>query len=293
VVNRTGYTKPLALHALRLLPLRWARGLGRALGWLLWLLRTRPARISARNIALCLPSLTTREGNRLARRSMQESAAVLAELGLAWCSDAARIRRHVQIVDGLEVLQRARASGKGVLLLMPHLGNWELLVCCLSWYVPVTVMYKPLRSQRLDRTALAARSRFGTRMVPANRSGVAQLLRELRAGAVAGVLPDQQPDRVGGLFADFFGIPALTPTLPHGLMARTDCVVLTAWCERVPQGFALRFAATDPDLPRHDAEDCTGAMNRALEELVRSVPAQYQWEYTRFSKRPPASPRLY
>jgi KDO2-lipid IV(A) lauroyltransferase len=113
---------------------------------------------------------------------------------------------------------------------------------------------------------------------------------------VVGILPDQQPKAGDGEFAPFFGVPALTMTLLPRLAARTDAIVLFAWCERIgadPDTGAPRFALhIDPAPAELSAPDpVTGvhALNAAVEAIARRDPAQYQWTYKRYTLQPPGS----
>jgi KDO2-lipid IV(A) lauroyltransferase len=132
--------------------------------------------------------------------------------------------------------------------------------------------------------------------VRADGSAVRQLLKLLKAGGVVGILPDQQPKAGDGEFAPFFGVPALTMTLLPRLAARTDAVVLFAWCERIGADsesgapvFALHIEAAPDALSAPDPATGVHALNAAVEAIARRDPAQYQWTYKRYTLRPPGS----
>lgn len=112
-------------------------------------------------------------------------------------------------------------------------------------------------------------------------------------GGVVAILPDQVPEPSAGVYAPFFGQPALTMTLAHRLIQRTQPTVLMAALLRTEEGFELVVQQvaeqiTDPD-PKVSAE----AMNAAIESLVQRAPAQYQWGYKRFKRPPPGADKLY
>lgn len=276
-----------------LLPWRLRRALAWLLAATLWVFATRSARTTRRNIELCFPALDHGAQRQLARRSLWHTALLACELGLAWRGPAARWQRRLLAVEGIEHLERAAQAGKGVLVLVPHFGNWEVLGQFLAARGPLTALYREARQGALAEAALTGRARSGARMAPATRAGVAQLLRSLHAGETLFVLPDQQPDESGGVFADFFGIPAFTPTIVAGLLRRTGSGCVMGACERRRDGFVIRFEATDAALADADPVRAAGALNTAVERLVRRAPEQYQWEYRRFARRPPGAPRLY
>jgi KDO2-lipid IV(A) lauroyltransferase len=124
-------------------------------------------------------------------------------------------------------------------------------------------------------------------MAPTDMRGVRLLLRALRGGGSAGVLPDQVPSQGEGVWVDFFGRPAFTMTLPAKLAAATGARIVFAFCERLPEGrgFTLHFTAFDEPLSG-DATADTQRLNHALEALIRRRPEQYLWGYNRY-KAPP------
>jgi KDO2-lipid IV(A) lauroyltransferase len=91
----------------------------------------------------------------------------------------------------------------------------------------------------------------------------------------------------------FFGQPALTMTLVHSLIQRTGCTVVSAFAERVPAGFKLVILPADEGIYRDTAVESVTALNRSVEQCVRRVPSQYQWEYKRFRRLPADYPQRY
>jgi KDO2-lipid IV(A) lauroyltransferase len=203
------------------------------------------------------------------------------------------LSRAICAVHGGDALERARAAGRGLLVVAPHLGNWEVLLQFLQLGGPSTVLYRPPRRPAVDALAKGARTRFGMRVVPASHAAVRELLLALRRAETVVVLPDQEPARGSGRFAPFFGAPAWTPVLPHALVQSTDCAVLLGWCLRVPRGFEIGFEVLAPAFRAANIEAALTAMNHAIERRVRAAPAQYQWEYKRFRTRPPGAPPVY
>ena len=275
------------------LPWRLRRGFAWLLAAALWRLGSRSARTTLRNIELCFPELAASERLRLARASLWHTAMLACEFGMAWRGPARRWQRRLLAVEGIEQLERAEAGGKGVIMLVPHVGNWEVLGQFVAARRGGVALYRVARQNALATVALAGRARTGARMIPTTRTGVAQLLRALQAGETAYVLPDQQPDENSGVFADFFGIPAFTQTLVAALLRRTGSACVLGACERRKDGFVFHFEAVDTAVADPDPVRAATALNATIERLVRRWPEQYQWEYRRFSHRPPGSPRLY
>lgn len=276
----------LALWLLRLLgrlPLGGARALGSMVGLLAWLKRGRSYRVTVANLARCFPDWSPARRRRLVRQSLMETGKTAVEASLIWQKSTHALGRWIPVVEGDEAIGHALARGKGLIMLAPHLGNWELTALFVARYGPLTALYQPPRQKRLEELVVRGRTKEGIRMVPTNRRGVGQLLASLKRGETVGILPDQVPNPGSGArVAPFFGQPALTMTLVHSLIQRTDCAVLLVVAERIPRGFRMRIREPDPEIYSEAEPHSVAALNRSIEAAVRLAPAQYQWEYKRF-----------
>ncbi len=285
---------PRLFRLLGLLPLNASRALGVVVGWLLWLTRGRAVHITRTNLALCWSELNDDERRQLGRRSLVETAKTGAEVGAIWRRPYAWLEQYILEVEGEALFRQKLAAGKGLILLAPHLGNWEVTAPFVAGHAPLTALYQPVPWPELDALVLAGRSKSGIRMAPTNHRGVVQLLKALKRGEMVGILPDQVPERdSGAAVAPFFGLPALTMTLVHNLVQRTGCETLCIWAQRVPGGFRVIFQDTDPGIHSDDEQVSVAALNASIEACVRRAPEQYQWEYKRFRRLPEGYPNYY
>lgn len=274
---------------LALLPLSLVRALGKLAGHLLWLFNTEARQVTELNLRLCFPELSDEERLKLTHRRLQMLCIVAFEFGPVWLWSGQRVVERVHSVTGEELLQAGLADGRGVVLLAPHIGNWEVLGLHVSAQGhPMTTMYQPPDLPAMDSLMQASRQRLGMKLVPTNTGGVKALLKALKAGEIIGVLPDQVPPRgTGGEFAPFFGHPALTMTLLHSLVQRTGATVLSFYAiVNNAGGWDLTFAEVPAAMHDADVQHSLCALNQAVEACARVYPEQYQWEYKRFRKRP-------
>jgi KDO2-lipid IV(A) lauroyltransferase len=283
------------LRFVALLPLAAARALGRMAATLCLWSKGRMRNTTVANVELCFPALDAAGKQTLIADSLSHTCQAICETGAVWLWPAARTLELVSDVDGLGLLQAAKAEGKGVLVLAPHLGNWEIF----GLYLNVcgcgqsSQLYQAPRSPALDRLIFLARSRAGARMVNTDNKGVAELLKSLRAGEIVGILPDQVPPPSGGDFAPFFGVPALTMTLFNRLQQKTGARVVIGYARREGRGFRIVFREPDPAIYAPELAESLAALNRSIESVVREAPAQYQWEYKRFKRQPDGKPSPY
>jgi len=251
-------------------------------------LPTDARRITAVNLSLCFPDMDEAERQRLLRQSLVETARTAFELGLFWMAPVSRGLSNIVSISGQEILQEAQNRGRGVIIMAPHLGNWELTGLYMATCGPITNLYKPPRLEALQAFMVQVRERSGATLVPTNRKGVAMLFKALERGEMIGILPDQEPPLDGGVFAPFFGMPALTMTLVSKLSARTGAPVVCAFAKRLPdsRGFELIFAEAHTGIAYEDINIAAVALNRSVQDCVLQAPAQYQWEYRRFKQQP-------
>jgi Kdo2-lipid IVA lauroyltransferase/acyltransferase len=252
------------------------------------MLPTRMKKTTQQNLQSCFPEWEKGKLDACTRESLQHTAMTALEMGKAWLWPMEKTLNLVVEVEGREVLDRAMASRRGVIVLAPHHGNWEIFGFYITEILESTFLYQPARDSEMDELAKAGRSRGKAKLAPTNVKGVAELLRALKKGEGAGVLPDQEPALESGLFAPFFGFQALTMTLVSKLVSRTGAQVICGFAMRLPEGrgFKVIIKDADPLIYSEDPLQSVTGLNRSVEACVRHALPQYQWEYKRFKRRP-------
>lgn len=277
------------------LPFSWLRWMGRVLGRCLLLTSNRSHSVTAENIAACFPALTASEQQHRVALSLQNLGMTALEMPYVWCRSPATVLSKIESVDGLSHLEQALNDGKGVIILGPHIGNWELIGLYLGQRYPMTIMYQPPANPALEDIIIRSRERAGAKLVPTNTSGVKAQLRALKKGELVGVLPDQVPPPESGDFAPFFGVPALTPTMTYNLLNRTGAKAIFAVVKRNLQRdtFQLQFMAAPETIYSDDQQQSLQGLNHGVEQCVLMAPEQYQWEYKRFKRQPKGAKKYY
>lgn len=272
-----------AIRGLAHLSLPLARSLGALIGRIGYRAAARTRQISRDNVRRCFPELAASEQERLVRESLRHTAMTAAEAPAVWSQPWSRLETSVAGLEGFELIERQQATGRGLLLLAPHLGNWEVMGPVMPRYLRhITFMFQPTGMEDIDRLMIEGRSRHGVKLAPTSRKGVSRVLKALQRGEAVAILPDQVPERGAGEVANFFGQPAYTMTLVHKLIQRTGCDVLMIYARRVRRGFQLVVREADPAIRDERSAVSLDALNRSVEACVREVPEQYQWEYKRF-----------
>lgn len=285
------------------LPWSWLQRLADAVAARALRRDSRESRVVRCNLALAYPDLLPGQRAQLQRAIVHGTARQVFETLRLWTRPHAQNLPMIREHHGTGNLDAAIAAGRGVIIAAPHYGNWELLNQWLADRTPLAILYAPPDSKvgeaflnRVRAASTAAGDAGRVTQIRAEGPGIRQLFKQLSAGGVVGILPDQQPKQGDGEFAPFFGVPALTMTLIGRLAARTGATVLFAYCERIDAhasdagpGFALHVEPAPAAIADPDPAVSAAALNAAIERIARRDPAQYQWTYKRFSLQPPGA----
>lgn len=285
------------LWLLSWLPLSLQHRLGALLGaWAARQSRLRMTQVSRINLALCLPQESMSRQQQLIKHSLQETGKTALELGTLWFSQPARLHRLMQFSEGEQHMEAAIQQGRGVILLTPHLGAWEMAGLYASRHYKITSLYRPPKLQGLETIIKRGREKLGARLVPTDQAGIKALFQSLRRGEVVGILPDQVPSEAGtGVFAPFFGQPAYTMTLVARLARKTGAPVIFTYAERLThgRGFKIHFLPAPQHIDNADLIQAATALNLGVMQCVQANLTQYQWSYKRFKVVPTGSTTPY
>ncbi len=283
----------LLVKGLAKLPLSFSRLLGRFFGRLSWWFSKKQAHFSKTNIQHCLPDWSQQRRDKLARSSLISAGELIAELSATWLWPAEKVLNLPLEIENHHFLKEAYEKKNGVLLLSPHLGNWEMLLPLLSREFEIAAMYKPPRMKALDDLIRAVREKDGAEVFPANSSGIRSILKAVKKGKLTLLLPDQEPAANAGIFTSFFNQPAWTMTLPAKILQKTHCEILFGFVVRENKGFKLIFRRLADTNYEQSVEQITEQINQGMEKLILEYPEQYQWSYKRFYIQPDNQPQIY
>jgi KDO2-lipid IV(A) lauroyltransferase len=273
----------LLLRLVAHFPLPLLHLFGAPLGWAVYLLSRRYRKYLKENLRSAgLDSARVRRG------AIAEGGKAVLELPAIWLRDHHAAAGLVTEAQGWAHVEEGLRRGKGLIMLTPHLGCWEVAAQYISLRVPLTVMYSPPKLKALEPHMVAGRSRRMLKSVPADLRGVRAMLKALKRGEAIGMLPDQVPGVGEGEWVDFFGRPAYTMVLVSRLAEQTGAAVLLVFAERLARGKGYRFIV-EPMLAARPPESPVRALNRSLEHLIRRRPEQYLWSYNRY-KVPAGAP---
>ena len=206
-----------------------------------------------------------------------------------------QLERFVIDTEGLEVLHEALASGKGVVGITSHLGNWEVLNHFYCSQCKPIIFYRPPKLKAVDELLRKQRVQLGNRVAASTKEGILSVIKEVRKGGAVGIPADPEPAESAGIFVPFFATQALTSKFVPNMLAGGKAVGVFLHALRLPDGsgYKVILEAAPDDMYSTDTETSCAAMSQVVERYVRAYPSQYMWSMKRFKKRPPGEARWY
>ena len=291
------------------LPRTAALRIGERIGGLTYRFSGGLRRVAHRNLEIAFPEKSADERETIARASFQNLGRVLAELARFSSSTSDDLKGLIEFQfdskESLESPERLefeakRAEGRGILLVGPHLGNWEIGVFAYSAFrEPLTYLARPLDNPLIEDFTVGLRSRFGNRAIDKNNS-MRAAVSVLRRGEVLGILPDVNVLHRDGVFVPFFGTLACTTSGVAMLSMRTNALILPMCCvwnkETGKYNVFYGDRAIEPPNTgdRHrDVLEMTAQMTEEMEKFIRAHPEQWMWIHKRWKTRPKGEKELY
>ena len=149
-------------------------------------------------------------------------------------NETVTVTREELLLDGIK-------SGRGVIVALPHAGNWDHAGAyfCLKGIHIVTVAER-LKPERLFNEFLRYRQAMGMEVLSLDSRSLVTLEQRLREGHLIALVADRDLSK-SGIDVEFFGKPARMPAGPAVLALKTGAVFLTAFVNYTPNGIHITF----------------------------------------------------
>ena len=280
------------LRLICLLPLRLALAIGRVIGRIAHSLGGSRRAVVRRNIELCFPELSPDERNALAFDHFNALGMTLIEMGLGrWASDKQLLA--ITKLDGIEHVQNALDSGRGVILLSAHFTTLEIMGRVLALNMPpFDAVFRRNRSEFMTELQRTGRERSAESTI--EKRDIKKMVRSLRSKRSVWYAPDQSYNRKGSEVIPFFGIPAMHTTATSTLARLGNAAVVPFFPRRLRDStYELTLLPAFEDFPSDDPVADTKRYIELLEQHVRSCPEQYFWVHRKFKDLPSEYPDYY
>ena len=258
----------------------------------------RLRRTGERNLRLAFPDLSASERRRLLRGCFQNLGRLLGVFSQFATANPQTLKGIIDC-EGLEHLDAAQRSGRGVILFTGHVGAWELTSFALSLFDhPLSFLVRRIDNPKIETLIDRARTRLGNRTID-KTSAAREMLQTLQGGGTLGILVDLNTLDREAIFVDFFGVPASTTFMLAKLALRTGADVLPVfapWDEQ-RQRFLLKMdgplVVERTGDEEEDVRRLTQSFTSVVEDYVRRYPDQWLWIHRRWKTRPTGEPEIY
>lgn len=259
-------------------------------------------RVGHRNLEIAFPKKTLEERETLLKKSFESLGRMLGEVSQfprATPESLAELTEFQIQPETRALHEKAKAEGRGTIVVTPHLGNWEMLVFSYSALeTPISYLARPLDNPLIEDLTVKLRTRFGNRPINKTNS-VTPAIEVLRKGEILGILADVNAHPKEGVFVPFFGIPACTSTGVAMLALRTNSIIIPVcgvWDEENNHYKIIHGNVIEPSRTgdrKQDVIETTAAFTSVIENFIRQYPDQWIWIHKRWKTRPPGEPELY
>lgn len=268
-------------------PIRFSRFFARALAVVINTLKiTKTSQNMSLNVDICLPHLNQTQKHAIVQAAVRNELQSYMEFFSIWGSSNEQNIGRVKHVFGAEHFHQAMNENKGIILLAPHFGTWEIMNAWFAQYTKMTIMYKPIKNPEADQFVRQARSREQATLVPTDESGIRQIFKALKMGGTTVILPDHTPKHTSELI-DYFGLPLASSNLSAKLIQKTKAKALLIYAIRnETEDFNIYIEAVDDTIYNGTATEGTLVIHRAIEDLIQRYPQHAHWSYKRFRAHP-------
>ncbi len=262
------------------LPLSILWRIGRGLGRVLLRFAHRRRDYAQRNLALCFPEKSDSEREALLREHFAQLGMSLLEMLAVWFGRATDFTSRLD-VTGLEHLQAAQATGKGVIICVFHTVHMEAMGLLAGSIAPIHPVYRPHENALLEWFMSRHRSRHTAGAI-SNRK-IKEILNSLHHGQLVWLSPDQR-NRGDGIVVPFFGHDTLTHPSIARIARLTDALVVPLFCHLTDSGrYQINIVPVLIDFPSNDNARALTQLMELLEIDIAQAPSQYLWVHNRFN----------
>jgi KDO2-lipid IV(A) lauroyltransferase len=267
----------LAWGSVKMLPESAAAALGRTIADTVWKRRGKGVLRLESNLARVVPDAGPERLAELSKAGMRSYMRYWMESFRLPTWSAAQVKAGFE-PKGVHYLKEGLASGRGVILALPHLANWDLagVWAVRTLGIPFTTVAERLDPETLYDRFVAYRESLGMEVLP-HTGGAAfgTLARRLRAGGLVCLVADRDLSE-SGVEVQFFGDTARMPAGPAILAQRTGALLLpvTLWYDesRIMQG----RVHPPIDVPESgDRAEQTAVMTQALADVFAGGIAEH------------------
>jgi lauroyl/myristoyl acyltransferase len=259
----------------RALPEKFAYKIFEAIG--MFTLSRNGARVKRlrSNLARVCPTKSSSEMDDLMRKAMSSYMRY-------WCDtfrspDWSREQIAATVtVDGEDLLTAPMKNGTGVVVALPHAGNWDhagSYFCGMGF--PLVTVAERLKPEALFNRFLEYRQNIGMEVLALDSRSIVTLLQRAREGRLIALVADRDLSK-SGVEVSFFGHPARMPAGPALLAIRTGIPLITAYVSYTATGIHIVFNSVDIPANGSEEEKVSKVVQRCADLFAKGIASSPQ-----------------
>jgi len=275
-------------YVVRHISLKKSLKLGGIVGKIAFLVVKKRREIALSNLRMIFKDKSEDEIKEIAKESFANLGKTLIEFLRLPKYDKNQLMDMVKI-DGKENLIQAISSGKGVLIITAHFGNWELIFHILTLFTDrLSAVAQRFKNQWFDKLVNNYRIIHGGEIIEKSDS-IKQVISNLRNGYCVVILGDQDAGN-SGIFIDFMGVPASVAKGPAIFAMKTSAIVLNIFDIRQSDGSHIIKISNPMKFEssgnlQEDIKQYTSEITKSLEYMIYKYPSQWLWLHNRWKTR--------
>ena len=174
-------------------------------------------------------------------------------------------------VEGEELLTSPMRDGTGVVVALPHAGNWDhagSYFCAMGF--PLVTVAERLKPEALFNKFLEYRQNIGMEVLALDSRSIATLMQRSREGSLIALVADRDLSK-SGVEVTFFGYPARMPAGPALLAIRTGIPLITAYVSYTPTGIHIQFNSVEIPVSGSEEEKISQVVQRCADLFAKGI----------------------
>ena len=188
------------------------------------------------------------------------------------CSDWSKSRISTTVTATREeLLTMPMKDGRGVVVALPHAGNWDhagFYFCGMGF--PLVTVAERVKPEALFNKFLEYRQNMGMEVLALDGRSMGTLMQCAREGALIALVSDRDLSR-SGVDVTFFGHPARMPAGAALLAIRTGIPLITAFVSYTNTGIHIEFNSVAIPSQGTEAERVTTVVQECADQFSRGI----------------------
>jgi len=252
--------------------------------WIFYYLDFFRKPIVKKNLDIAFPQMNQSEKKKLLKKIYKNFA--------SFFEDTIDFIKHKEKMDEIEIINReyiteAVKSGKPIIIMSAHFGNWELGPRLIAEkFTPLAAIMREIENEKINKFFVKVRSHPNIRVIYRKKAAKEMLKAMLREKRALGILIDQYTRSKNAVKVRFFKPDTVFNPAVSKIAKATGAVVIPTFSYKKEDKYVLEFKTPRTfDKEKDTIESFTQWQADVIENLIKEYPDQYYWFHNRWKER--------